>query len=128
MFRHSEVQAILRQRRLAVENQTRSPRDDPQTNNADEGELEDEAVNGDQTTQPSTVHEDPAEAKGKEKGGRGRTKKRGGFKQHVKPDLRKRTWDKVEQGVGSLDYGEEKSNGSAAPATSQRRRISYEDV
>jgi hypothetical protein len=108
-----------------MENQMNNPRDDPQ---ATEGELAGDFVDGGQITQSSTVSEEAAETKGKERSGRGKTKKRGGLKQHVKPDLRKRTWDKVEQGVGSLDYGEEESNGSAAPATSQRRRISYEDV
>ncbi|KAK3694775.1 hypothetical protein B0T22DRAFT_81474 [Podospora appendiculata] len=43
-------------------------------------------------------------------------------------DLRKRTWDVVDQGLATLDYGDEE--GEAKPvqgAAMQRRRISYED-
>ena len=46
-----------------------------------------------------------------------------------KEDLRKRTWDKVEAGMDSLDYdGLEAAQDDAAPNHApQRRRISYED-
>ncbi|KAK7914708.1 hypothetical protein PG985_012411 [Apiospora marii] len=53
----------------------------------------------------------------------------GWFKKNVKPDLRKRTWDKVETGMDSLDYEDapqpEYGNGAGAPT--QRRKISYDD-
>lgn len=53
----------------------------------------------------------------------------GWFKKNVKPDLRKRTWDKVETGMDSLDYEDTpqpESGNNAGPAT-QRRKISYDD-
>ncbi|KAK6820555.1 hypothetical protein PG990_012544 [Apiospora arundinis] len=53
----------------------------------------------------------------------------GWFKKNVKPDLRKRTWDKVETGMDSLDYEDapqpEFGNNSEPPT--QRRKISYDD-
>jgi hypothetical protein len=54
-------------------------------------------------------------------------KEKGFFKQNVKPDLRKRTWDKVEAGLGNLDYDEDSAASSAPSRPAQRRRISYDD-
>lgn len=53
----------------------------------------------------------------------------GWFKKTVKPDLRKRTWDKVEAGMDSLDYEDSPQNaaGSQAGPAAQRRKISYDD-
>ncbi|KAK4201815.1 hypothetical protein QBC40DRAFT_170792 [Triangularia verruculosa] len=42
-------------------------------------------------------------------------------------DLRKRTWDVVDKGLASLDYGEEETQQTAQASTTQRRRISYDD-
>ncbi|KAK4181693.1 hypothetical protein QBC36DRAFT_39854 [Triangularia setosa] len=42
-------------------------------------------------------------------------------------DLRKRTWDVVDKGLASLDYGEEEPQQSAQTSTTQRRQISYDD-
>ena len=57
-----------------------------------------------------------------------RAKQLGFFKQNVKPDLRKRTWDKVDTGLGSLDYDEDEGAAKRAPTKpAQRRRISYDD-
>jgi hypothetical protein len=41
-------------------------------------------------------------------------------------DLRKRTWDVVDKGLATLDYGEENNQPAEASAI-QRRRISYDD-
>ena len=53
----------------------------------------------------------------------------GWFKKTVKPDLRKRTWDKVEAGMDSLDYEDSPLDaaGSRAGPAAQRRKISYDD-
>lgn len=45
----------------------------------------------------------------------------------VKPDLRKRTWDVVETGLGSLDYGDESNDSAAVARLTQRRQITYDD-
>lgn len=54
-------------------------------------------------------------------------KEKGFFKQNVKPDLRKRTWDKVDAGMDSLMYDDEPSSTSGPNQAPQRRRISYDD-
>jgi hypothetical protein len=54
-------------------------------------------------------------------------KQKGFFKQNVKPDLRKRTWDKVDAGVGNLDYDENSGPAQVQATAPQRRRISYDD-
>jgi len=48
------------------------------------------------------------------------------YKRNIKPDLRKRTWDKVETGLEGLDYDE--GDSASQPAhTAQRRKITYDD-
>jgi hypothetical protein len=67
-------------------------------------------------------------AKRKEQAGKENSGKQKSFyKQHIKPDLRKRTWDKVDAGMDSLAYDDEPSNATPAAQASQRRRISYDD-
>lgn len=53
----------------------------------------------------------------------------GWFKKTVKPDLRKRTWDKVEAGMDRLDYEDSPPDATGSPAgpAAQRRKISYDD-
>lgn len=82
----------------------------------EEGELGDDAA--------ST--KDPNQAGGKGKKQKGK-KKKSWFKTNVKPDLRKRTWDKVGQGLSSLEYGEDIGAGPAAKRSMQRKQISYDD-
>ena len=56
--------------------------------------------------------------------------KRGRQERHgrpQKPDLRKRTWDVVDKGLGSLDYDDTDADPGSVPAPPQRRRIQYED-
>lgn len=131
MFRHSEIQALLRERRRAEERKAVSRHDHNEAAGTKEGELED-----DQDT-PAPWHELPQPVSGvehldaatskakRQKAGR---KKRGDHKQPLKPDLRKRTWDRVDRGLESLDYGEEDNAAQALQAAPQRRKISYEDV
>jgi hypothetical protein len=104
--------------------------DDDPVDNVEDGELEDiEETLAEDAIQESTVQPPPDKPIGKKKRSqKGGQKKRGSDKQNGKPDLRKRTWDKVDSGLGSLDYGEEEGNTETRPAAAQRRRISYEDV
>lgn len=44
-----------------------------------------------------------------------------------KPDLRKRTWDVVGDGLESLDYDGTTSSSTPGPAPFQRRRVKYEE-
>ncbi|CAK7242743.1 MAG: Casein kinase II subunit alpha' [Sporothrix thermara] len=43
------------------------------------------------------------------------------------PDLRKRTWDKVDSGLGSLDYDGAEASASAMQSAPLRRRVQYDD-
>jgi hypothetical protein len=53
---------------------------------------------------------------------------KGFFKANVKPDLRKRTWDKVETGLEDLQYDDVEGDAVAAPNhAAQRRKVSYDD-
>lgn len=135
MFRHSEIQALLKERRHAQEKKSISTPSEDHASEAEEGELEDDQTTPGPEPQPELppptsrveqVNAPNGNAKQKKTG----RNKRGGQKnkQPPKPDLRKRTWDKVDCGLGSLDYGAEEDGNAALPAASQRRRISYDDV
>ncbi|KJR83056.1 uncharacterized protein SPSK_04559 [Sporothrix schenckii 1099-18] len=50
-----------------------------------------------------------------------------GEPKHPKPDLRKRTWDVVDTGLGSLDYDGAERGGDAMQSAPQRRRVQYGD-
>ena len=103
----------------------------PQEEDLEDGELEEQPV-AKIIGPPTPPHLKKGMSKSKAKKEKAKAKRarepvnKGFFKQNVKPDLRKRTWDKVETGLESLDYDEGES--AAAPARPmQRRRISYDD-
>ncbi|TVY54313.1 hypothetical protein LCER1_G003227 [Lachnellula cervina] len=132
IFRHSEIETLLRDRRHAYE--AREITGEPISEHAvedgeiEEGELgEDGPIIDTPAPQSSNNHQPSKKMTKKEKKTR-QAKERGFFKQNVKPDLRKRTWDKVESGLENLDYDEMENAASSGPTRStQRRRISYED-
>lgn len=116
MFRHSELEALRR----AQESQdsktasTTKPTDSlPRQESGEQvsdGELPSEANAG-------------TSKKKKRKRGKGRVD----TEKPEKPDLRKRTWDVVETGLASLDYGDEPQESTAIARPAQRRHISYDD-
>lgn len=152
IFRHSEIQALLRDRRHAAE--AKQDKEDNQTEeNSPKVQIEgilvqeavvEEQVQGEEMLEDGELDEEaetpttempsssPA-TKGKKSKKRGKeaqktetAKQKSFFKQHIKPDLRKRTWDKVDTGLESLDYDEGDSS-AASTRLIQRRRISYDD-
>ncbi|QSZ37513.1 hypothetical protein DSL72_008611 [Monilinia vaccinii-corymbosi] len=138
IFRHSEIQAIRRKRRHAEEaNETVDEKTASVTPNPDhlkEGEAEGEDGEvAEKFSHPEPIG--PVRPKKKSKRELKKIKKaqeakeKGWFKQNVKPDLRKRTWDKVENSIGSLAYDDDESggNGHASSSAPQRRKISYDD-
>ena len=130
MFRHSEIQALLRDRRHAAEaggDEAEAAKASP-VSDVEEGEVEDDAVEhhsapsrviaASRTNRPLSNKARKAE----------KAKQKGYFKQNVKPDLRKRTWDKVDIGLGTLAYDDDDgSTSKPTPSAPQRRRISYDD-
>lgn len=123
MFRHSEIQALLRARRLAreatdseVAEEEIAVKESVATGlDVEDGQLGDDAASNKASSQAG---------KGKKRNGK---KKKSWFKTNVKPDLRKRTWDKVDTGLSSLDYGESEGAEPAAKRSMQRKQISYDD-
>lgn len=132
IFRHSEIETLLRDRRHLKEARDSTEKSVSESA-AEEGEVEDGEIGDDSPTielptPPPSNNDRPIKKQTKKEKKAQHAKERGFFKQHVKPDLRKRTWDKVETGLGNLDYDEMENSGiSALSRPSQRRRISYGD-
>ncbi|KAI0006509.1 hypothetical protein F4779DRAFT_620524 [Xylariaceae sp. FL0662B] len=92
----------------------------------DENEMQDGSEDGEiETERPQLTK---AQAKRLKRQRAKKRKQERKFNPEKKPDLRKRTWDVVEAGMDSLDYGElEDPQDTAANPVAQRRRISYDD-
>lgn len=99
----------------------------------EEGEIEDGDVGNDSPvidtpTPTSTTSDKPGKQMNRRQKKAHKAMEKGFFKANIKPDLRKRTWDKVETGMGNLDYDEMKDVADSAPSRpSQRRRVTYDD-
>ena len=148
IFRHSEIEALRRARdaasktgisesglttlmpiALEVEGRAEGP---GEAEDGEEGELPAEEPEAAGSEDGELESEQPTAAELKRrKRRRARQAKRDRKKFCPEPreDLRKRTWDKVEAGMDSLDYdGLEPTLDDTAPShASQRRRISYDD-
>lgn len=118
MFRHSEIQVLLRERRHAAEARSSNPSRSASTSAPDTASYHD--------------YEEGEEVEEPGKNGQGRKrnrKKKHQRKREVKPDLRKRTWDMVDEGVGTLSYEDADSvPTSGRGAGPQRKRVSYDDM
>ncbi|KAG9230171.1 hypothetical protein BJ875DRAFT_165466 [Amylocarpus encephaloides] len=135
IFRHSEIESLLRDRRHIAEARAS---EDPESKepslarattaseDIEDGELEEEST-------PTMIG--PIAPPGKSSYNNKKKKRnklrapveKGYFKQNVKPDLRKRTWDKVETGLDDLQYDDMDGTAAAPGQVSQRRKISYDD-
>lgn len=129
IFRHSEIQALLRERRHAEEaasdglvQQTADPTENQRE--YEEDRLRDDYMKESSPAVSSITSGQQLSRKGRKAE---QAKQKGYFKQKIKPDLRKRTWDNVDSGMGSLDYGDESASASTMNPPPQRRRISYDD-
>lgn len=128
IFRHSEIQSLLREQRHIAEANGVDAADQTSGPIADQGESE-EAGHGDENindgpTDPPALNAQRMNRKARKAQ---QAKQKGYFKQKIKPDLRKRTWDKVDTAMESLDYDDQSSSTLVASQASQRRRISYDD-
>ncbi|KAM3065441.1 hypothetical protein ACMFMF_011163 [Clarireedia jacksonii] len=130
IFRHSEIQALLRKRRHAdtdADHNTHKIEDVP-NNKADAGEVIEEfsyaePIGPVRPNSKKNLNKNNRKARKAQE-----AREKGWFKQNVKPDLRKRTWDKVEQSIGTLAYDDEGGLGNQSSTSApQRRKISYDD-
>jgi hypothetical protein len=127
MFRHSEMQALRRVKDREAEAWTGSPSASEET----KVKVEDTAPVGagigtndlsdGEIPQQSPIAGAPAKKKKKKR----RPNRNRNNPEQI--DLRKRTWDVVEIGLGSLEYDEEDDANSSAKNPAQRRRISYDE-
>ncbi|KAB5578520.1 hypothetical protein GE09DRAFT_1214685 [Coniochaeta sp. 2T2.1] len=123
MFRHSELEARRRAQEAedskpamssATSATTKTPNSDQAAESAEPGELLSDDAIPSETTKVAVT----------------KKKKRRRPKHRIveeKPDLRKRTWDVVDTGLGSLDYDEQPQESSSFTRPAQRRHISYDD-
>lgn len=118
MFRHSELQALERARER---NPRRRNSSSPVPVPVEQGDSEDGEIIGQEL--PHSFAGKKKKKNKKKKRGSGNGNKRG----EPVVDLRKRTWDIVEQGVDSLDYDEMEQAGASTERVAQRRRITYDD-
>lgn len=126
MFRHSEIQVLLKSREKAqpwrnTSSESSTPVPMELDAMSEEGELADEVS-----------HEGIA-AKKKNNKKKNKKKKRGSGNGNAKrqyspdPERRKRTWDVVDTGLDGLDYGETQQAQTRLSPGRQRRRITYEE-
>ncbi|KAK4128145.1 hypothetical protein N657DRAFT_629306 [Parathielavia appendiculata] len=113
IFRHSELQALRRKRESSQLRKatTTNPEEDAARDTSEEGEI---------LSTPSATAKKPKKRK------RGKVKNSKTRSGEEPIDLRKRTWDVVDEGLATLDYGDEENKPVEASAV-QRRRISYDD-
>lgn len=121
MFRHSEYQALERAREREISRRRNSS--SPILAENEDGQSEDVEAIGEEIHR-SFAGTKKKKNKNKKKRGSGNSNK-----QRTEPviDLRKRTWDVVEQGVDSLDYDEMENAGTPTEHVTRRRKITYDD-
>lgn len=131
IFRHSEIEALRRARDKAGKSKAEevtSATTPPAAAGAEDDDIAGAAGSEDgeiETEKPTAAELRRRKRRRAKQAKRDRKK----FIPEPKEDLRKRTWDKVEAGMDSLDYdGLEAAQDDAAPNhAAQRRRISYDD-
>ncbi|CAD6505228.1 BgTH12-00720 [Blumeria graminis f. sp. triticale] len=116
IFRHTEIQNLFRERQYMREAMGEMNPDNPsEIQIPKSSDAISSSSNKTNVKRPSNKERKALKAKQK-----------GYFKPNNKPDLRKRTWDKVEPGYGSLNYDEAQGSVDSSQLRSlQRRRISY---
>ncbi|RYP73386.1 hypothetical protein DL771_003654 [Monosporascus sp. 5C6A] len=133
IFRHSEIESLRRAQSKIDKTRAESAAmlqasrvgDQTAVAEDDDGELRAASEDGELESEKPTAAE---LRRMKRKRAKQSKKEKRKFQPEQKEDLRKRTWDKVEAGMDSLDYdGLETAYDATSNHTAQRRRISYED-
>ncbi|RKF58451.1 hypothetical protein OnM2_067024 [Erysiphe neolycopersici] len=125
IFRHSELHRLLREKKLLAEKPTKSKctKKIKASNSTQTGE--NQVLKSSTCAPKQNLSEKPLTNRARKAL---KAKQKGYFRQVIKPDLRKRTWDKVEVGLESLDYDEfQNASTSGATRSAQRRRVTYDD-
>lgn len=118
MFRHSEMQALRRAEEDAAASGHATSIVTPSSN---------KAAHQEQASEPGELpSEDDIPSETKAAGKKKKRRRAKGRIEPEKPDLRKRTWDVVDSGLASLDYGDEPESSTVSRPT-QRRHITYDD-
>ncbi|KAJ4398454.1 hypothetical protein N0V85_006272 [Neurospora sp. IMI 360204] len=138
IFRHSELEAMRRVRESAKIKKVMDPAADDVV--VIEGAIGEQLSEGEVDSSPKEAGAGPSQQhqqqqkKKKNNNSKSKNKRRGGKKNNnnrpdggEQIDLRKRTWDVVDKGLASLDYGEEEHGQPSNERAMQRRRISYDD-
>ncbi|KAB5549813.1 hypothetical protein GE09DRAFT_1060228 [Coniochaeta sp. 2T2.1] len=120
MFRHSELEA----RRRAQDAEDSKPAMSSATSASTKTPASDKAAEPDELLSDDDIPSETTKVAVTKKKKRRRPKHR---IVEEKPDLRKRTWDVVDSGLGSLDYDEQPQESSSFAQPAQRRHISYDD-
>ncbi len=132
IFRHSEIESLRRAQAKTgrvKEDESAIPQGAAEVANQDTGEEPGELHAGSEDGELESEKPTAAELKRrKKKKSKQAKRERRKFQPEPKEDLRKRTWDKVEAGMDSLDYdGLETAQDTTPNHAAQRRRISYDD-
>ncbi|KAK3953509.1 hypothetical protein QBC32DRAFT_117369 [Pseudoneurospora amorphoporcata] len=139
IFRHSELEAMRRVRESAKIKKVMDPAADGVAV-VIEGAIGEQLSDGEVDSSPREAgagpqhHQQQKKKKNNNNNNKSKNKRRGGKKNNnnrpdggEQIDLRKRTWDVVDKGLASLDYGEEENGQPSDERAMQRRRISYDD-
>lgn len=120
IFRHSELERLRKERESRkIRKQTVPDMEEGELSEEEEGELSD-------STPPAAAVTAPVAKKKKWKRKKRKNDNRNGDNDDEPIDLRKRTWDKVEAGLATLDYDEGEGE-VMERGGEKRRRIDYGD-
>lgn len=131
MFRHTEIETLLREKRRSDE--AKADKEDralDMERDIIEGPgSQGTPLSGTQTSNVPVIPSEAGQSPQTKSSTEDKKKKKSHFKRNIKPDLRKRTWDRVDHGLETLDYEEDVARPSPKRnAGPQRRTISYDDV
>jgi hypothetical protein len=128
MFRHTEIETLLKGKRRSDEAKANATLD-LERETIEDPQPQDASSAGAQISETPLIPSEARPSFSMKSSTEDQKKKKSHFKRNVKPDLRKRTWDQVDSGLETLDYEEDIAQPSQKRhAGPQRRTVSYDDV
>ncbi|OBT69905.1 hypothetical protein VE03_00595 [Pseudogymnoascus sp. 23342-1-I1] len=131
MFHHTEIETLLREKRRSDEAKAdKADRElDLERVIMEDPGSQDTPSTGTQASKVPLIPSGAGQSSQTKPSTEDNKKRKSHFKRNIKPDLRKRTWDRVDHGLETLDYEEDVARPSPKRnAGPQRRTISYDDV